>query len=114
MANAARHRSSTAPLALAYTALIVYASLYPFEGWRWPTSPEAQQLFRLPWPRWFPTFDIVANLLGYLPMGALLYLAVVRSGGQRAGAFALAVLAPSALSYAMEVTQQLLPTRVAS
>src|SRR5438093_1233304 len=36
-----RHRSSTAPLALAYAALILYASLYPFDGWRWPTSPEA-------------------------------------------------------------------------
>ena len=31
-----RHRSSTAPLALAYAALILYASLYPFDGWRWP------------------------------------------------------------------------------
>jgi len=114
MAKSPRHRSSTAPLALAYAALIVYASLYPFDGWRWPTSPDAQQLLRLPWPRWFPTFDLVANLLGYLPMGALLYLAVVRSGGRRGSALAAAVLAPSLLSYAMEVTQQLLPVRVSS
>ncbi|HEY2979093.1 MAG TPA: VanZ family protein [Burkholderiaceae bacterium] len=114
MSKTPRHRSSTAPLALAYAALILYASLYPFDGWRWPTSPEAQHLLHLPWPRWFPTFDLVANLLGYLPMGALLYLAVVRSGGGRGSALALAVLAPSALSYAMEVTQQLLPARVSS
>ena len=33
---AARHRSSATPLALAYAALVLYASLYPFTGWRWP------------------------------------------------------------------------------
>ena len=116
MATTARHRSSAAPLALAYAALILYASLYPFEGWRWPTSPDAQQflLLRLPWPSWFPTFDLVANLLGYLPMGSLVYLAVVRSGGQALNALAFAVVGPSLLSYAMEVTQQLLPSRVSS
>ena len=107
-----RHRSSTAPLSLAYAALIVYASLYPFEGWRWPTSPDAQPIWQLPWPRWHPVFDIVANLLGYMPIGALLFLAVVRSGGAHTGALAFAMIAPSALSCVMEVPQDLLPQRV--
>ena len=31
-----RHRSSAVPLAWLYGALIVYASLYPFAGWRAP------------------------------------------------------------------------------
>ena len=29
-------RSSAIPLALLFAAMILYASLYPFEGWRWP------------------------------------------------------------------------------
>ena len=37
-----RHRSSAAPLAWLYVALIVYASLYPFSGWTVPgVSPFA-------------------------------------------------------------------------
>ena len=28
------HKSAALPLALLYAALIVYASLYPFTGWR--------------------------------------------------------------------------------
>jgi VanZ family protein len=109
-----RHRSSTAPLALAYAALIVYASLYPFSDWRAPPDVESLRWLRLPFARWFPTFDIGANLLGYLPFGGLLYLAVVRSGGRRSTGVALALSVASALSYAMEVTQTFLPGRVPS
>ena len=32
----ARHRSSATPLAWLLAAVIVYASLYPFTGWRIP------------------------------------------------------------------------------
>ena len=28
-------RTLARPVALLFTALVVYASLYPFEGWRW-------------------------------------------------------------------------------
>ena len=38
-------------------------------------------LLNLPWPRWWDRFDVVANLLGYLPLGAL-----VRRRGCAAGA----------------------------
>ena len=31
-----RPRSSATPLALAWAALVLYASLFPFSGWRWP------------------------------------------------------------------------------
>jgi len=110
----ARHRSSTTPLALAYAALIVYASLFPFADVHWPPGADAAQLLRLPWPRYFPQVDIVINLLGYFPFGALLYLAVVRSGGRERAGWLVALLVPSALSYAMEVTQNFVPTRVPS
>ncbi len=73
-----RHRSSAVPLAWLYGALIVYASLYPFTGWRIPgVGPLDFLILRAHgWTR----FDLISNLLGYLPLGFLLFVALVRSG----------------------------------
>jgi VanZ family protein len=109
-----RARSSAVPLALAFTALVVYASLYPFSGWTWPPGHELKQLMRLPWPRYFPRFDLFANLLGYLPLGALYFGAVVRSGGGLVPALLLGLGGPALLSFTMEVAQNFLPERVPS
>ena len=112
--HAARHRSTALPLALAFTALVVYASLYPFMGWRWPPAQDGLALLQLPWPPWRGRFDEAANLLGYVPLGALLFVAVVRSGGGALVGLAVAVLGSAVLSFAVEVTQNFLPTRVPS
>jgi len=112
--HAARHRSTALPLALAFAALVVYASLYPFTGWRWPAQQDVLALLQLPWPRWHDRFDEGANLLGYVPLGALLFMAVLRSGGSTRAALATAVLCSAGLSYAVEVTQNFLPARVPS
>jgi VanZ family protein len=114
-----RHGSSAVPLALAYAALIVYASLYPFEGWRWPIPPVSPPDVRAPWLGlpWWPVsdrFDVLANLAGYVPMGALAYFAAVRSGWRPAAGAALAMLSPSLMSFALEHAQSLLPDRVPS
>lgn len=107
------HRSSATPLTLAYSALIVYASLYPFVGWRVPgLSPWA--FLALPWPRWWTAFDLVSNLLGYLPLGALVFGAAVRTGGTARRGIAAALAAGAALSLTMEFTQNFLPQRVPS
>lgn len=110
----ARHRSTALPLAAAFTALIVYASLYPFAGWRWPASHSALALLQLPWPPWHDVFDEVSNFAAYVPLGALIFVALVRSGGSLRSALAGAVLASAGLSYGVEVTQHFLPTRVPS
>ncbi len=107
-------RSSAVPLAWAWTALIVYASLFPFSGWRWPPGAGLADLLRLPWPRYFIGFDIVSNLLAYAPLGLLVCVARLRHGAGPGLAWASAVLAGGALSYAMEATQHLLPQRVPS
>lgn len=109
-----RHHSTAVPLALAWVATSVYASLFPFAGWRWPAGLAALEMLRLPWPRYFIPFDITSNLGGYLPLGLLVALARLRHGAGRWSALASAVLAGAALSYVMEVAQHLLPQRVPS
>ena len=114
MTPSLRQRSSAAPLALVYAALALYASLYPFSGWRWPPGPSLGALLALPWPPWRDPFDVWSNVLGYMPLGVLLYVAQVRSGRTAWRSALLAVIAASALSYLTEVTQQFLPRRVPS
>ncbi|MBR8329800.1 VanZ family protein, partial [Burkholderia cenocepacia] len=108
------HRAS--PLArqafAAYAALIVYASLYPFEGWVSLGIGPFDYLFA-PMQRYVTAFDVVTNVLGYLPFGALGVLALhPRWRGVAATLIAggLGVL----LSGTMEALQTYLPTRVAS
>jgi VanZ family protein len=114
MATPARQRSAAVPLALMFTALVVYASLYPFSGWHWPPGHDLAMLLKLPRSYYQDRFDVVANLVGYMPLGALYYAAVLRSGGHPLKAAALGLFGPAALSYAMEATQNFLPQRVPS
>jgi VanZ family protein len=106
------HRSSAVPLAWLYTALIVYASLYPFT-WRMPGGSPLAYL-TLPWKRWWTAFDVVSNVLGYVPFGMLVFGARVRSGARAAPAACLAVVLAALLSFAMETTQNFIPSRVSS
>lgn len=106
-----RHRSSATPLAAAFAALIVYASLFPFEGWRWPPGQELSALLALPWPRWVTPFDDWSNFVGYVPLGALVLIAARRSGWRPLPSLTLGLVLPALLSYGAEVTQQFLPTR---
>jgi VanZ family protein len=112
--SAPRHRSSAGPLAAAFAALVVYATLYPFTGWRWPPGLDVASLLSLPWPPFRNRFDIVANVAGYLPLGLLVYGACVRNGLGASRGFASAAIGAAALSYGLEVVQTLLPARVPS
>ena len=108
-----RHRSSAVPLAWLYAGLIVYASLYPFTGWR-VASPGPFDFLFLGWWRWWTAFDLVSNLLGYMPLGFLLFVAGVRSQRSAGRAAWVSVAAGTLLSLSMEVLQNYLPQRVAS
>jgi len=109
----AGHRSSAGPLAAMYTALIVYASLYPFSGWQTP-GVSIWAFLGLHFPYWWTRFDLVSNLLGYLPLGTLLFGALVRSGLRSSRAAAITVAAGALLSFTMETLQNFLPQRVPS
>jgi len=108
------HRSTALPLACFAALLALYASLYPFEGWRWPPGVDGLGVLVLPWPQWHDRFDDWANGLGYLPIGALIYGAVVRSGRPARQAFVLSLALPALLSYGVELGQQFMPGRVPS
>jgi VanZ family protein len=109
-----RQRSSAGPLAAVYVMLVIYASLYPFEGWRWPPGLAPQALVSLPWPRYRSGFDDWSNLLGYAPLGALLFAAVARNGGRTLPALAAGTLLPALLAFVLEVLQNFVPWRVPS
>lgn len=109
-----RRRSAASPLALVYVLLVAYASLHPLWAWQWPPGLRWPQLLQPPWPRYTGTLDIQINLIGYMPLGLLLFAAAVRSGrGARRGLLQ-GLLLPALLSYAMECLQYFVPGRVPS
>ena len=110
----AREQPSTLAryLFVAYLLLVVYASLHPFFGWRdrgLPTFAFLTASFNRP----VPAFDVVVNVLGYMPLGFLAVLAAYpRLRGGRAAAFGVAC--SIAASFVLESLQVYLPTRTAS
>jgi len=100
------------PLTWLYAGLIVYASLYPFEGWR--IQGIAPWSFLLaPLPRYWTGFDVVSNVLGYAPLGFLGCLAVHRLRPRWPAVLLVTSLA-LLLSLLMESLQMFLPKRVPS
>jgi VanZ family protein len=106
------HRSTAWPLSLLAMALVAYASFYPLRGWAWPPG----SIFHF----WLPKLpheaqdDLAANVLGYLPLGGIWCLAHLRSGRAPVVAALAALATCSGWSYAIELTQHFLPTRVPS
>lgn len=107
------HRSSAWPLMWAFFGLIVYASLHPFTGWQLP-QPLNRSVLSLPWTFYNQRWDNVSNFLAYLPLGLLACTAWRRDGAPAWLAVAASCLLGTALSYAMELAQHALPTRVPS
>ncbi|WP_310626270.1 VanZ family protein [Limnohabitans sp.] len=105
-------QTSAWPLSQICVALIVYASLYPFDHWRdqgiWTWS-----FLTAPWPKYWLGFDVVANVLGYAPLGFFLTLSAMRMGW-RTRFVRASTLAAAVLSLAMEGLQSYLPARVPS
>ena len=97
---------------LAYAVLIVYAGLAPWSGWR-DLGVSAFAYLASPLPRHVTAFDLIVNIVGYLPFGALAVLALhPRLRGLPA--LAVAGLAGLLLAGSIEALQTYLPRRVAS
>ncbi|MDY7576944.1 VanZ family protein [Herbaspirillum sp. RTI4] len=95
-----------------YALLIVYASWFPFSGWRdMGLSPFAYLFARFPY--YWTLFDVLTNVAGYAPLGLFaIYSLYPRVRG--IPALLLVVLGGFALSAIMEAVQTYLPTRVSS
>lgn len=116
VSNLHRGRTSASAGILAIYALaIVYASLSPFYGWRWP---EAITLFD--WPKYITLFDSLINVVAYVPLGAMLAIHFRRralrahSTHPHILAWFAAVAISATLSVTMEAAQSFLPQRVSS
>lgn len=104
------HRSSATLFALIFALLIAYASLYPFEGWR-NQGINPFYFLNAPWPRYWGRFDIVANFVGYMPLGFLTTLALLRTRLLPQPAL-IAALVGMLFSVLLEAMQSYLPMRV--
>jgi len=96
-----------------FAALTVYASLYPMEGWRHP-GVSAFSYLAAPWPRHVTRFDIVVNVLGYVPFGFLAASVLRARLRGPAAAFILATGVALALTLVLEALQSYLPARIPS
>lgn len=97
---------------LVYVLLIVYASWYPFTGWRVSgLSPLA--FITAPLPHYWTGFDLVTNIIGYLPLGVLSVFALYPAIRGWA-AILLTITGGMLLSGSMEAVQTYLPSRVSS
>lgn len=97
---------------LMYTFLIVYASLYPLSNWHSIGLP-MWAFLTMPMPHYWTGFDVVTNIVGYLPFGTLVVFALYPQV-RGASAAIIAVLCGMLLSGAMEAIQTFLSNRVSS
>jgi VanZ family protein len=97
---------------LMYVLLIAYASWYPFSSWR-DLGIRPLSFLTAPLPHYWTKFDVLTNVVGYVPLGVLTVFALyplVRG----VAAFVLAAAAGILLSGAIEALQTYLPSRVPS
>lgn len=99
-------------LAAAFTLLVIYASLHPFSGWRDSGAPMFAWLTAA-WPRYFTVFDLVTNVLAYLPLG-FFWSTTFQAALRRHHAALAATVIAMTISFFMETLQNFLPTRVSS
>ena len=98
-------------LAALYGLAIFYASLQPFEPWMEP-APGASFFLFGPWPPRWVRYDIVSNVVAYVPFG--FFVALTQRRRAPANGLSVAIAIGALLSFAMETLQMFLPTRDAS
>jgi VanZ family protein len=98
-------------LATLYALSIAYASLQPFGAWLQPEPGTPFFLFA-PWPARWLRYDILLNVVAYVPLGFFAALLPHRAVPTRR--IAIGMACGLALSFAMETLQMFLPRRDAS
>jgi VanZ family protein len=93
-----------------WLVLIAYASLYPFVPLRSPSWDAVVGMFSR--PRYFVAYDVVWNVLAYMPLGLFVRLHLVDHG--KSHPYLRTTLFAAAWSLGMETLQLFVPNRVAS
>jgi len=107
-----RHRTLLPhALALLYSLAIAYASLQPFTPWLPPADGAPFWPFA-PWPPRWTRFDMLANVLAYVPFGLFVALTAQRASPVTRAVHALC--AGVTLSFGLETLQMFLPFRDAN
>jgi len=99
-------------LFLAYVLLIVYATLYPFSGWR-DSGISAFAYLTAAKPPYITAFDLTVNVVGYVPYGWLAVLALYPRPKGLPAMWATLVTG-AGLALTLEAAQTFLPARFAS
>lgn len=95
-----------------YALLVVYASCYPFSGWHDNGLLPWTYLFEH-FPHYWTGFDLTVNVIGYIPLGGLMVLALYPRL-QGLSAVVLACATGMLLAMLLEALQSYLPSRVPS
>lgn len=98
--------------ALIYPAWVAYGSLFPLVGWR-DDGLSPLVFLGAALPRYWTAFDLLANVVLYLPLG-FLWSRISALRWPPAVAILLPALLGAAFSFAIEVLQHWLPSRVPS
>ena len=105
--------STTARIGLVfYLVLVIYASCYPWAGWRSNGLAPWSYLFE-GLPHYWTAFDLVTNVVGYVPLGALIVFALYPRLSD-AAAVLCAIASGGLLAVLLECVQSYLPSRVPS
>jgi VanZ family protein len=99
-------------LLVLYAGLIIYGSLYPFSGWRWPNDYTTTVLGWW-WPRHISKSDLITNLIIYIPLG-FLFMRILCGRLKTVSAIFLVTIMGMVFSFAMEFLQMFIPARESS
>ncbi len=110
IAPIARHDGAAGTWLVVYALSIIYVSLTPFTGW---TDSGTVLTLLPPWPHYITFFDVLINLLAYVPLGLFGYIFLQPRVGPKLAAV-ISILFGVVLSLSMETLQQFLPTRISS
>jgi VanZ family protein len=104
--------SSMLWMAVVYGALVIYGTLFPLAEWDPPIFGWSNPI-TLAWPAQASRADLMINMLAYVPLG-LFFTLWLRPRVGLVAALVLASLFGCGLSFALEVLQSALPSRVPS
>src|SRR3990167_3469709 len=109
--NTYRVNRSRAISLVLFALILIYGTLYPFSGWRWPHDSIDALILR--WPQYISRSDMLTNFIVYVPLGFFAvrllseYLCPITI-------ILITTLIGVVFSFTLEFLQAFLPNRVTS